>query len=259
MSNATEQKSNIPQRLSPWIQLFLSIVAFLGVLWTIIQFFNPLKNVDITVLVQKEIPINWSQVVGSSTSLELVYDGVSINNATIIQINILNTGSVPIGKKGVWEEIILKSDNNARIALLSPPVTLPSNLEFQVNSKLLTNTLDLQVGLFNPGDSIELNLIVVEPQDINHPTLFAETRISNLSKVITIRGSIEDRLTDAFSGPVAVFTLLITLLIFIALFKDFRQGDWGNRYKMFLGLIGLCAGLQYGVLKLIIWLVTHNK
>lgn len=256
-----EPRANIATTLSPWIQLFLGIVAVLGILWAIVQFLNPLRNTDITVWIQKEIPIDQPSFVGSSP-VELVYKGTPINRATVLQINISNTGSMPIGEKGKWEEIMLIPDNNARIAMLSQPVTHPSTLEFRVSSDSLTNALTLMVGLFNPRDYIELQLIVINPQNVNHPTITAPTRIPKLSEGTTTRKSIEDRLESSLYWPVAIFGFLVTLITFkqfrLISKKDFLQGNWDYKRGIIVSILFATWILSYILTQLVIWLIISN-
>jgi hypothetical protein len=260
MSNDNEEREPIiPKILLPWIELFVGIVTVLGVLWAIVQFFYPFHNTDMTVWIQKEIPVERPSLVGSAP-LELLYEGTPINRATVLQVNVSNTGSTPIGKKGEWEEIILRPDNNARIALLSQPVIHPSNLEFQVHSNSLTDTLTLQVGLFNPRDSIELQLIIIDPQDVSHPIITAETRIPNLSEATTTRKSIEDRLSIALSLPVTIFVLLLVVIITFVKFRPKSQKIDLDVIRDYLVRIVAAIGvLSYVLTKLIIWLIMNSQ
>lgn len=256
MSENTEEAFDLPSSISPWIELLLGMVAVVGLLWSVISFFNPLGNVDATVWVQQEIPVA-PPAVGSPGSLQLFYDGLPIERATILQVNISNTGAEPIGEKGTWENISITPDDKARIALLSQPTTNPTNLEFQVLTNTLTDTLTLQFGLLNPRDAIDLQLIVIEPEDVNHPKLIAETRIPKLSQITVTRESVNERLEKAFETPVRYLVFGACVLLFLVLTRHEIVSD---KVALVFALLFGWLFATSGVIQVAVWLAIRlNK
>ena len=81
--------------LSGWVQLFIALVLAGGILWAALMFFSPLRDADLTVLIKQSIPINVPDEVEYSP-IQLNYEGVPINRATIIELKVENTGKTVI-------------------------------------------------------------------------------------------------------------------------------------------------------------------
>jgi hypothetical protein len=219
--------------LPRWAQLIVSVATAGSVLWAALTYLNPIGAVEIVVWIQQEVPI---KVPVESTPLPLVlqYKGTAITRATVASATISNSGRTPIGGDKEPEQWVLtiKSKDGAQIVPFVDPEPKPSNLKFTVLPTAAAETLRIQFGLLNPGDSLAMRLLVVNPENVEHPALTAETRIPNLRAPLVTREPLVKRVQNAFIVPlsIVIWIPLAYMLILADAKKDF--GTASAAYKI---------------------------
>jgi len=207
-AGAQDNSRNLRNRIEGYARWITALAGAAVVIWSIFKFFIPVGDVDLTIWIQQEIPIVIPELpaAASQLSLSLTYDEEPISSATILDVNIFNSGSKPIGDQGPWQ-LALKTQDGARLVLLGQPETNPANLDLQLVDGSQSDALTLQLGLLNRDDSIKLRLLVIEPANIEQPAIVAETRVPNLRAPFVTRRTEVDRLLDAFVTPLLLITL----------------------------------------------------
>jgi hypothetical protein len=179
------------------------------------MWFNPIGKVDVTIQIEQETPVSLPADI-AALPVQLVYEGQPITRASIVQARIINSGKTEIGEPGKTWKLDLRNPDGVKVVALGVPKPNPSNLVVTVESGTAPDILTLDIGLYNPGDSILLELMLVEPKDsLNYP-IKGEARVPGLSAPVTVRGNVQQRLKDAFVLPLwAVgFVGLLAVLIY---------------------------------------------
>src|SRR3954470_23925043 len=84
--------SRIPQLLNPWLTLAGGTVGVLGLLWAAVQYLNPLRPVDVTVVSQDAVEFRLPAGAGALQKLALTYDGRAVDKVAIVPVTIINSG-----------------------------------------------------------------------------------------------------------------------------------------------------------------------
>lgn len=217
--------AKLPHKLSGWVQLILMLAALLGLAWGTLKFFNPIKDVDLTVLIKQSIPIDLP-VDTETTTLQLNYQGKSINRATIIELKIENTGRTvikPDNNKQYWNLNIFTKEET-KLAQLGKIETNPSIIKYNIEVK--TNSMLLQIGKFNPGDFLIMKVILIDSEDPDKPHLYAEATADHLSTPTVTSLSLQKRLQDAYKWPLFIVTYLVIFVLVTRYFKKIGELDW---------------------------------
>ncbi len=203
------EKQSLLSRLEGWQKLLVVVVAILGSAWSALMYFNPIGKVDLTVRIEREIPISLPTNVGS-LPLRLMYEGTDVKRASTVEVEVLNSGSTIIGGETQKWRLDLKSTDGSTVVPLGPLRPSPPNVEVTI-LKSSPKIVTLEIGLFNPKDSIRLGLMLVNPVNTVGLPVVGETRIPGLSQPVTTRQNIRERLRDRFIPPIAVVVFVIFL------------------------------------------------
>jgi hypothetical protein len=196
--------TNIPEKVNPWLNLIAGLALVISIVWGLITFFDPIgKNADVSVWVKQEIPVQLPDTVHASP-LALVYNNNVINKATVLEVVLVNSGKTTIGENGKYSTFFLECDPNAEMVLLSSASVPP--LDYTIKSDTVANKLKIEVALFNPSESITMQLAILNPNDVNQPNIKAyispNNRIPNLSEpFVTRQEPIKERVTKAYLSP----------------------------------------------------------
>jgi hypothetical protein len=90
-------QSNLLSRLNPLLTVIVSVGGIMAALWAALLLFNPIGKVDLTVRIEREIPVSLPSGI-EALPIRLVYEGRDITRASVMQVEILNSGSTPIGE-----------------------------------------------------------------------------------------------------------------------------------------------------------------
>ena len=213
------------ERVNLWVSLPASLFALLGGLWTVAQFFNPIKELDLTVWIQEDIAFSLPKEATTLKKLALVYDGQPVEQASLLRVSILNSGKAPIqgvgdGPTKRWL-LTLRSTNGVPIEQVGELTRTPSTVEITSQPGPTPDSLHLSIGLLNPKDSIELRVALLEPREKSQFPLDAEdtTRIPGLRKPEVTTSNVRERIQNAFVGPLWIVAIVLVLagsLLFLA-------------------------------------------
>jgi hypothetical protein len=267
MAKPTEDSSrNILERVNLWLAIPIAVATIFGGLWIVIKFFNPIKELDLTVWIQQEIEFSLPKEASSLKKLALVYDGRPMERASLLLVSISNTGNVPIQRveNGIQKPwlLTLRSTNKVPIEQIGDATATPSNVEVSSQPGSTPDTLQLAIGLLNPQDAIEVRLALLGPKGQARYPVDAEARIAGLRKPEVTKLTVRERIRDAFLAP--LWVIAIAVVIGGAIWEEYREG-WksfrsaGSAIRMIVGLlfIPIFAGafLAAGAAWLLAWVV----
>src|SRR4051812_18137321 len=138
MADVSEETKNrkttgIPDLLNPWFTLIGAILGTLGVIWAVTQYFNPLKDLDLTVIVEDKVDFSLPEQASSLQKLVLTYDGKPIQRISLVRLSILNTGNraikPPNDSSGKDWTLILRSSTKTPLVQVGSLARTPDYLE----------------------------------------------------------------------------------------------------------------------------------
>ena len=220
MTTVAESTSRSPlERLKPWVAP-ISLGALLTGLWTVVQFFNPIKELDLTVWIQEDIAFSLPKEATTLKKLALVYDGQPVEQASLFRVSILNSGKAPIqgvgdGPTKRWL-LTLRSTNGVPIEQVGELRRTPSTVEIVSQPGPTPDSLQLSIGLLNPKDSIDLRIALLGPRAQSRFPLDAEdtTRIPGLRKPEVTTSNVRERIQNAFIAPLWIVAIVLVLAWF---------------------------------------------
>jgi hypothetical protein len=225
VANAETKPSRFPEVLNPWLTAVLSGSAVLGLLWVIVQFWNPLRPVDVTVVSQDALEFSLPAGASVIQKLALTYDGRPIGKVSLIPVTVVNSGNQPIQaqKDSSSKEWILalRSTNKIPIERVGELTREPRYVQAETEPGPTADVLHLRVTLLNPGESVSMQLGLIGGG--NKFSILAEEigpRIPNL-RLATTTGSVRNRIQNAFLPPLWVVSV-IALLVLASI--DVRRG-----------------------------------
>ena len=231
MSEVTESESrSFPGRVNPWLTLAISVAAVFGILGTVGKFFQPIKELDLTVWIQQEIEFSLPKEASSLKKLALLYDGKPTEQASLLRVNISNTGNIPIqrveeGTQKKWL-LTLRSTNGVPIEPIGDVQATPSNVEVSSQAGSTPDVLQLAIGLLNPKDSIDIRLALVGPNGPARYPISAEARIPGLGEPVVTKSTVRERIETALVRPLAVVAVVFMIGVFGFMFWQDRKEGW---------------------------------
>jgi hypothetical protein len=204
--------SRIPQLLNPWLTLAGGTVGVLGLLWAAVQYLNPLRPVDVTVVSQDAVEFRLPAGAGALQKLALTYDGRAVDKVAIVPVTIINSGRQPIqapqdGTAKEWV-LMLRSRNQTPIERVGDLVRTPRYVQAETSAGPTPDVVQVKVGLLNAGESIALQVAFIGGG--NKFSIEAEEsgpRIPNL-RLVTAVDSVRNRIQQAFLPPLWLVCVL---------------------------------------------------
>ena len=215
--------------------------------------FNPIGKLDLTVRVDREIPISLPAA-GTALPLRLVHEGRDIKRASVVQVEILNSGSLPIGEPEragepakTWK-LDLRSRDGVTLVPVGATRRKPENLTVDVSKGPSPDIVSLNIGLLNPKDSVALELMLIEPKETTAIPILAQTRIPGLSEPVTGRRSMQERLRDAFLIP--LFSVAFLALLVFAVYERLQLTRSGQPLDFAYSVVGVILISAFGAVLL---------
>jgi hypothetical protein len=203
----------MPSRLDPWLKLILSAAGVVGVLWGALMLFNPIGATDLNVQLASETSITLPSDIGA-VPLRLTYRDQTITSALIVRAVIVNSSRNAIGSDDRKWVLSLRSPGGAVVPLGEPKPT-PRDVHARFGQPTSPDTVPLEIGLLKRGESIDVNVVILNPTKASLP-IEAATREKDVFPVTT-RRNVTGRLRDAFAWPIFAVVTLCLLWIFIRL------------------------------------------
>jgi len=193
------------------LNLVIGIGGAIAVIVAAVRFLSPIGKVDLTVRIDQEVQASLPS--GVTPNLQLVYDGKTITNASVIAVEIVNSGSTRIGADDQLWTLNVRSADGSRLVPLGNPRPIPASRHVSLSTGATADVATLTFGLFNSGDRVNLDVMLIEPKGVTGLPIVAETNVPDLKQPFIGRRNVRERLRDAFEPPV----FLITFLGFAAL------------------------------------------
>jgi hypothetical protein len=188
-------------RLQWWVALVGGLGSAAAVVWAVVAFFIPIGTVDVTVRIDQEVQVGLPS--GSARdALRLVHDGREITHASVMTIEVVNSGAQRIGSLDKpWELRIRSVDGSPLVPLGSPSVT-PAGRPVSIRRGATPDVAVITLSLFNRRDTVKQDLMLIEPKTSTGLPIVAETNVEDLSQPYTGRQDVRGRLRDAFTLPI---------------------------------------------------------
>jgi hypothetical protein len=248
--------AKLPERIEPWLKIVTAIGGAVAVLWGALMLFNPIGKTDLTIRLEPSIDVSLPKDL-TAIPVQLVYEGKQIRRAAVVPVEILNSGRTPLGTDKRWR-LDLRSVDSSTIVPLGAPRRVPSNLDVTIAPETLPAVVSLDFGLFNPGASLRLDLMMIEPKETFALPLTAETQIPGLLQPAVGRENVRQRLRNAFIIPIFIPLFLVVVVLALRegaqLKRGQRQTGWVHTVPgalfmsaLFAGLVssGIAAGLAW--------------
>ena len=212
---ATTVVDRAASRFEQWQKIATAIAAAIGVIWAGIRFLYPIGPTDLTVQISDEVAIGLPSSV-DPLPLVLEFQGRKIQRAVAFRAKLLNTGTTPIGQVGKAWTIELRNRSNLTVIPVGTVLRSPANVAAKIIPTTKENVVSLELELFNPGDSIQLALMLLDPpNDYRELPVFGEARVSGLSEPITTRQEVRERIRDSFFAYLAVPLLILASALIV--------------------------------------------
>jgi hypothetical protein len=225
LARVDKKRSSLPEVLNPWLTVALSGSAVLGLIWAVVQFWNPLRPLDVTVVSQDALEFSLPAGVSVIQKLSLTYDGRPIGKVSFVPVTVVNSGNQPVQvpKDSSAKEwvLALRSTNNTPIERVGELTREPSYLQAETEAGPTADVLHLRLGLLNPAESVSVQLALIGGG--NKYSIVAEEvgpRIPNL-RLATTTDSVQSRIRNAFLPPLWVASI-IALLVLVTI--DVKRG-----------------------------------
>ena len=197
----------LPHFLNPWLTLLGGIFAILGLIWTAVEFFNPIKDLDVTVIIEDKVEFSLPEQASSLQKLALTYDGQPIQKISLLRLAVINTGNRAIEppKDSATNEWILtlRSSSKAPLVRVGELVRVPDYLYAIAEAGPGPDAVHLRLRVLNRKESVAMQVALIGAGgDMTRP-IKAETpepRVRDLNIAVAQR-SVRNRIGEAFIVP----------------------------------------------------------
>ena len=236
---------SFPARVDPWLKLVASVGALLG---SAFLFFNPIGDVDLTVRIEQEVQASLPS--RAVENLQLVYNGKTITRALVASIEIVNSGRRRIGADDQPWTMNLRSTDGSTVVALGEPRPTPASRRVTLAKGPTPDVAAVTFGLFNKGDKVALDLLLIDPKTDAGLPITAETNVPDLKEPVTGRRNVRERLRDAFTPPVFVVAFLALAVIIARERKELKRRNQplAEAHKLPMGILMVTMGAAFTTL-----------
>ena len=220
--------STLPKLVNPWLTLIGGIFATLGSIWAAIEFFSPIADLDLTVVVEDKVEFSLPETASSLQKLALTYDGKPIKRISLVRLSIVNTGNRAIepprdSSTNEWILTLRSPKKNTPLVQVGELVRKPDYLYAVPVPGADSDAIHLKLRVLNRKESIVMQVALIGEGADSARLIRAETpepRVRDL-KVTVAQESVRNRIQNAFLGPLWVITLVVFFSWWIV---DIRRG-----------------------------------
>ena len=236
---------SFPARVDPWLKLVASVGALLG---SAFLFFNPIGDVDLTVRIEQEVQASLPS--RAVENLQLVYNGKTITRALVASIEIVNSGRRRIGADDQPWTMNLRTTDGSTVVALGAPRPTPASRRVTLAKGPTPDVAAVTFGLFNKGDKVALDLLLIDPKTDAGLPITAETNVPDLKEPVTGRRNVRERLRDAFTPPVFVVAFLALAVIIARERKELKRRNQplAEAHKLPMGILMVTMGAAFTTL-----------
>jgi hypothetical protein len=207
------QTASLFARVKFWLEVIGLATPVGGVLWFVLMWFNPIGKNELTVRIERRVPISLPSDV-RALPLRLQFEGKEIERAVLVELEIRNAGAVAI-PSGDYEKrwkLELRSADGSAVVPAGPPTPSPVKLKADVVRGPSPDRIILELGVLDAKDTIRLAVILINPAGDDFRPVIADTqeRIPGV-RVVTTDQKVSERLRQGFALPIfaGAFALLL--------------------------------------------------
>jgi hypothetical protein len=209
--------SRLPHTLGPWLGLVPKVAAVLGMLWATVQWFSPLKDVDLTVVRENATQFSLPAAASAVQKLAMTYDGRPVPTISLVRLTLVNSGNQPIqlAKDSPSKEwtLALRSSNKVPIERVGDLIATPAYVQASTFQGPTPDLLYIKVGLLKPRESVSLQLALIgNGGKYSITSEEVEPRIPDL-RLADATDSVQSRVANAFLVPLWIGAALVLLVL----------------------------------------------
>jgi hypothetical protein len=208
----------------PRIAAFLAAASVLGVIWTVVQFWNPIKERDVTVVFEEHLGFSLPKEASSLNKLTMMYDGKPVPTVSLLRLSVINSGNLPVQPPDGQKEwtLALRSTEKHPLEIVGEVVPTPG---VSISTERVPGRPDivhLKIGLLKAKESVSMQVAMIGG-DTGRYGIAAEevgNRIPDLRLATTLT-SVQHRIMNAFVPPTLVLSVL---LLAASAIREYRRG-----------------------------------
>jgi hypothetical protein len=217
---------------SLWVGIISGVLALVAAIWTPLSFLAASGELDLVVWIREQFVI-YPTASTQNLPLPFEFEGETTRSAVLMTLNISNRGSRFIGdQKELWQLQIV-SEPGSKVAFLGEPQVVPRRTTVFQRTTPYSNTVFLDIGVLEPGNSIELQLLVVNPPNPRLPRITYVPSLSGLPQISETSDPLDERVRERVF-PYLFFALLPILIVT----RAFELRSSPERFRPFWRAVG---------------------
>jgi hypothetical protein len=248
MVEASESGKPVAQsgRLMSGMAVILTVAAVLGVIWTVVQFWNPIKERDVTVVFEEHRDFSLPKEASSLNKLTMTYDGHAVPHVSLVRLSVVNSGNLPVEPpEGLNEWILaLRSRQKLPLEVVGDPVSTPGVSVAIQKPPDQPEVVHLKLGMLKTRESVTLQLAMIGGKGEGSGIEVEEAgkRIGDL-RLAKASTSVRHRIMNAFLPPALVLSVLVLVALGV---WEYRRGSGAfNKPLGPAALLGNIAGMLF--------------
>jgi hypothetical protein len=246
------------------VDRLFKVIGVAATVVTVIVFLESGRDYDFDIWTEKVQPVYPSDAT-NDMMLPLSVGDVSAKSVTFIKLDVSNPGKESIGLQSQPWTLTLTGPQETNMVVLGLSRGGSSKTKATVNANPMTNKVSFQIGLLQPHDYLEVNLIILNAADPRYPKLTASTSLLGLQDPIV---NSESPVTRAAEKTIWVFVGISCLALLSGVYWDVRhkQGDELKKYfgQLFrpapiIGLVVIVFALSWFLSYGTAWLVIQSQ
>ena len=177
------------------------------------QILSPIGDTDLNVRLDQEVQVRLPTQ--ALANLQLVYNGQAIKRASVVTLEIVNSGKKRIGTDDQPWTLNLRSTDGSGVVALGDPRPTPTSRRVSLSRGPTADMVTVTLGLFNGGDKVVVDLMLIDPRQDGGVPIKAETNVPDLREPVVGTRNVRERLRDAFTPPLLVLSAVALAAILI--------------------------------------------
>jgi hypothetical protein len=206
-----------------WVGLISGLIGIIATIWASTTLLFSSGELDLVVWVQEQTVLYPSDET-DNIALPFEYSGEAATSAAIARINISNLGSHFIGTQEQLWQLEIRSETQSKISLLGEIRVTPERVFAAVQKQSSANKALINIGILEPGDSIELTVLIVNANNPRSIELQFVPSLQGLPKITQTRSSLQGRITERLLPVIALILFLLFAISSIVEFRSKRAG-----------------------------------
>ncbi|WFD08754.1 hypothetical protein [Tepidibacter hydrothermalis] len=175
-------------------------------------------------LISNTLMIN-PEIQNKEENLKLLINNEEVDNLSIMQLQIINSGKQPLMTKDFEEPIRIELDNIKKILSAKVITSHPSNIDF--NLVIKSNYIEIEKGLINEGDNFTIEIRSIPKLNLKPDIQNISARIARIEKINYTKSLTEDssELVSSINKNlnIAITTNMIIIISFLLAFFKYER------------------------------------